>query len=157
LGGSGIHDLVLSSGRMNVLNLLLRLAFGGLFVYAGGVKLLDPLGLVSFTDDIRTFHILPDPWVGWLAMTLPWFEIICGVAVIVGPLKKGALVLLNLTLLVFLGALISAWVRGLDVSCGCFGHSDEHTSVRELLLRDLGLLAMGGWLLASSRIRREKR
>lgn len=140
---------------MNVLNLLLRLAFGGLFVYAGGVKLLDPLGLVSFTDDIRTFHILPDPWVGWLAMALPWFEIICGVAVIVGPLKKGALVLLNLSLLVFLGALISAWVRGLDVSCGCFGHADENTSVQEMILRDLGLLAMGCWLLASSRFRRE--
>ncbi len=142
---------------MNVLNLLLRLTFGGFFIYAAGTKLFNSLGLVSFTDDIRTFHILPDPWVGWLAMTLPWFEIICGVAVIVGPLKKGALVLLNLSLLVFLGALISAWVRGLDISCGCFGHSDEHASVQEMILRDLGLLAVGGWLLASSRIRREKR
>ena len=142
---------------MNVLNLLLRLAFGGLFVYAGGVKLLDPLGLVSFTDDIRAFHILPDPWVGWLAMTLPWFEIFCGIAVIVGPLRQGGLVLLNLCLLVFLGALISAWVRGLDVSCGCFGHADAHASLLEMILRDLGLLVVGFWLLACSRTRPEER
>ena len=156
LGSGGFRDSALSCERMNVLNLLLRLAFGGFFVYAAATKLFGPLGLVSFTDDIRTFHILPDPWVGWLAMTLPWFEIFCGIAVIIGPLRQGALVLLNLCLVVFLVALISAWVRGLDVSCGCFGHADAHTSVLEMILRDLGLLLVGCWLLASSRIRREK-
>ena len=142
---------------MNVLNLLLRLAFGGLFVYAGGVKLIEPLGLVSFTDDIRTFHLLSDPWVAWLAMSLPWFELFCGIAVMIGPLRQGGLILLNLSLLGFLGALISAWVRGLDVSCGCFGHADAHASVLELIWRDLGLLVVGCWLLASFRFRREKR
>lgn len=136
---------------MIAINFLLRIAFGGLFVYAGIVKLADPLGIVGFTDDIRTFDILSDPWVAWLAMTLPWFEVICGFAVMAGPLRHGALVLLNMSLLAFLGALISAWVRGLDVSCGCFGHSDAHASVMELIWRDLGLLAVGCWLLASSR------
>ena len=73
-------------------NLLPCWGFGGLFVYAGFLKLWG-LGPMSFANDIRSFHILADPWVAWLAMSLPWLEIFCGLAVICGPLRRGGHIL----------------------------------------------------------------
>jgi putative oxidoreductase len=123
---------------------LLSLLFGGVFVYAGVVKALDP---TAFLMDVRSFQMLPDPYAAWLALALPWLEIIAGLAVITGVLRKGGLLLLNAALILFFIAITIAWSRGLDIRCGCFGSSDTTTSYIELYVRDLLLLAVGGWLL----------
>ena len=41
----------------------------------------------------------------------------------------------------FLAAIGSAWWRGLDIACGCFGKDEISTDFRTLILRDLALLA----------------
>lgn len=119
---------------------LLCIAFGGLFVYAGLNKVRG-VGLIAFTDDIRSFHLLTDPWVAWLAMSLPWLEIFSGAAVMLGILRQGGLLVLSILLLVFLGALIQAWMRDINVTCGCFGHTGQETGVAKLIAQDLILLA----------------
>ncbi len=141
-----------------ILTWFLQLGFGAVFVYAGVVKLAADLGPISFTDDIRSFHLLPDPWPAGLAMSLPWLEIFCGLAVILGPLRRGALWLLVLCLVAFLGALAQAWARGLDVSCGCFGSSETHGTMGWLVTRDVALLAVGlrlAWLSGRPGVSRE--
>lgn len=119
--------------------------FGGVFVYAGFLKAADPAG---FLFDVRSFQILPDPFAAWLALGLPWLEIFGGLAVMTGRLRQGGLLVLNASLLVFLGALLSAWVRDLDVSCGCFGGggASGREALQAALWRDLVLLALGGFL-----------
>ena len=94
--------------------------FGGVFIFAAVMKLRDPN---LFLMDIRSFDLLPDPYAAWLALFLPWLELFCGLAVLVGPLRQGGLLLLNLSLLVFLAAIGIAWARGIDIKCGCFGAS----------------------------------
>jgi putative oxidoreductase len=126
-----------------MLRLILHLLFGGVFVYAGAIKAWDP---AAFLLDIRSFELLPDPWAAWLAMGLPWLEIFAGLAVMSGLLRSGGLLLLNGCLLVFLVAILSAWARGLDIRCGCFGNGDSQSEYVELLVRDLVLLALGLWL-----------
>jgi hypothetical protein len=53
-------------------------------------------------------------------------------------------------LVIFAIALSSAWMRGLDIQCGCFkaatGAGDEALNT---LLRDLGMIVLALWLLAS--------
>jgi hypothetical protein len=51
--------------------------------------------------------------------------------------------ILNASLLVFLVAIGISWWRGIDIRCGCFGHSDASSNYRDLILRDLLLLAAG--------------
>ncbi len=125
-----------------MLRLFLHLLFGGVFVYAGAVKAWDP---AAFLLDIRSFELLPDPWAAWLAMSLPWLEIFAGLAVMIGLLRAGGLLLLNACLLGFLAAILIAWARGLDIRCGCFGSGGSSEYV-ELLVRDLALLGLGLWL-----------
>ncbi len=123
-----------------MLRLLLHFIFGGVFVYAGILKVADPM---SFLDDVRSFDLLDDPFAAWLAMGLPWLEIFAGLAVMSGFLRSGGLLILNASLLIFLVAISISWWRGIDIRCGCFGHSDATTSYRDLILRDLLLLAVG--------------
>ncbi|MDB6073511.1 MAG: hypothetical protein JWO89_1151 [Verrucomicrobiaceae bacterium] len=123
---------------------LASLFFGGVFVYAGVLKLRDPL---LFQKDIESFDLMGDPWTAILAVSLPWMELLAGVAVITGLLRNGGLLLLNLSLLTFFAAIGSAWYRGLNIECGCFGGDAVTPSYVELFIRDGLLLALGLVLL----------
>lgn len=127
---------------------VLAWVFGAVFLWAGWVKVQDP---AQFLVNIRSFRLLPDPFAAWLALALPWLEIFSGLAVVTGWLRRGGLLLLDASLVVFAIALISAWIRGLDIDCGCFGGGRGMTTITEALLRDAVLLGMGGWLLVAQR------
>jgi uncharacterized membrane protein YphA (DoxX/SURF4 family) len=124
-----------------VILLLLRLFVGGVFIYAGVMK---AAATQDFATDIRHYSIIP--WsdaVLLLAVYLPWLEIFAGLAVVFRRLHLGGLIAITGMMLIFTGALTSAWARGLDISCGCFGKEKEaiRTNFPKLLTRDLGLLA----------------
>jgi uncharacterized membrane protein YphA (DoxX/SURF4 family) len=55
-----------------------------------------------------------------IATILPWVELLCGFAVLFGVLLRGSSLLLSTMLALFTLAVISALLRGLDISCGCF-------------------------------------
>ncbi len=125
---------------MNWARRILAFGFGGVFVYAGARKLWDP-GL--FLIDIRSFDLLPDPFAAWLALVLPWVEVLAGLAIMTGVFRRGGLVLLNAALVTFFIALGIAQSRGLSIQCGCFGGHDTTADYLELFLRDGALLLVG--------------
>jgi putative oxidoreductase len=132
-----------------VILLLLRLVVGGVFIYAGALKAWDTQG---FATDIRHYSIIP--WsdaILLLAVYLPWVELFAGLAVVTRRLYLGGLIAIAGLMLIFIGALTSAWVRGLDISCGCFGKEKEaiRTNFPQMLARDLGLLGSAVILLAA--------
>jgi len=120
-----------------------RLGLGGLFLYAGIIKGLD---VRRFADDIANYHALPASLVPLAAATLPGIEVAVGLALIVGRYTRGAALVVSGLMLVFLGALLSAFARGIDLSCGCFG-GDATPADGTTVLRDVVLLA-GGLLVA---------
>lgn len=127
----------------------LRWGIGGLFLVAGGAKLWDP---AQFLIAVESFRLGPPPLAVVAALVIPSLELVCGAALLRGRAVGGALAWLALLLLLFLGALASAWARGLDVTCGCFG-ATAHIQYPWFIARDLGLLALVGWL-AWGKIRR---
>lgn len=105
---------------------------GGIFVYAGILKVGNP---AQFAADIDNFSLLTWwPSVALLALYLPWLEIVCGAALIFRRLHFGAALILTALTSGFLFALATAKVRGLDISCGCFGHGDSSHLSASLLL-----------------------
>jgi putative oxidoreductase len=130
---------------VNLIRIILHGLFGGAFVYAGSVKAWEP---TAFLDDIRSFELIPDPYAGIVALFLPYLEIFAGLAVMLSLFRKGGLAVLVTCLILFLGAIMSAWFREIDIRCGCFGsQGDAASNYMELMARDLVLLAWGGWLL----------
>ncbi len=133
---------------MNRLACLLRFFCGGLFVVAGVLKALDP---AQFAADIDHYHLLPYFAVAPLALYLPWLEMICGFAAMAGGARRSALVLLLGLTVIFTIAVASAWMRGLDITCGCFGAASA-IPLSLALVRDVVLGVVLFWL-----VRRESR
>lgn len=119
---------------------LLAAAIGALFVYAGALKALDP---AQFALDIGAYRLPFIPWTltALAALYLPWLEIACGVALLIGRARRGALWLVAAMMVVFTGALVLAKARGLDISCGCFGHGSNAHGFAAPLARDAAILA----------------
>jgi len=124
-------------GYMKFFWRIVDLIVGGIFVYAGVVKVLDP---VQFANDIDNYKTLPWFVSVRLAVYLPWLEIFCGLALIFRFLYRGGLLILTALILVFMGATIAAKARGLDITCGCFGHASKNWNFSTHLGLDLLIL-----------------
>jgi len=120
-----------------VIAMILRLIVGGVFIYAGALKALDP---AQFAVDVDNFRLLPYPLACAMGVYLPWLEIVCGAALAFGIFRPGATLLLAGILIGFLIALVTAWARGLDIHCGCFGHSSGKSHLWASVLLDVALL-----------------
>jgi uncharacterized membrane protein YphA (DoxX/SURF4 family) len=145
-----------------VILLALRAALAFLFLKAGVLKIWDFAHWRSATPDfalaIQHYQIVPWPDLTMLlAVYLPWLEVITALALLTRPLRLGAITLFSGLTLVFLAALASAWHRGLDISCGCFGKDEVSTDFPAMIARDLCILAALATLLVIEwrRLRRE--
>ena len=117
---------------------ILDFIVAAIFIYAGAIKVHDP---VQFANDIDNYKILPWwPVTVGLAFYLPWLEMFSGLALILRRLYLGGLSILTALVAVFLVATIAAKVRGLDITCGCFGHASQNWSFHTHLAVDLAIL-----------------
>lgn len=139
--------------RAQRFQLLLRVALGGIFLYAGVLKIANP---TAFAGSIAAYQILPYFLNYLVAATLPWLEGICGLLLIAGYRTRAAAVILLLLNLAFIVALASTIVRGLDIDCGCFAEG-EKTSAWMAILRDIALLAMACLVARGATDRKEVR
>lgn len=121
-----------------VIALICRLVLGGIFFYAGMEKIIAPQ---DFVIAIYNYRLLPDWSINMLAVILPWLEVFLATGLISGICVRGASFLSALLFLIFVLALTINLLRGLDISCGCFGGSSGNINWF-YLLRDTGLLGM---------------
>jgi len=137
----------------NILWRIVDFAVAGIFIYAGALKAFDP---VRFASDIDNYKILPWPVCVALAFYLPWLEILCALALVLRWCYRGALSILTPLILVFTLATIAAKVRGLDITCGCFGHASQNWSFPAHLATNLAILTglVVLWFGAAARERR---
>ncbi len=124
---------------MRWLGLFCRLAVGGVFVFASWDKLLHPAAFAAAVDH---YHLVPYPLLHPMAYALPLLELITGTALILGLCRRGAALIAGCLTVVFMIAIGSALIRGLDITCGCFHTDGGHAVGISLLVRDLVLLVM---------------
>jgi len=104
----------------------LRLALGGLFIYAGVLKALDPQ---AFAFAIKGYGVLDAGdahAIRVMAYTIPWAEILTGVLLVIGGWARGAALLLAVQLALFTAA--NAVVLDKGIECSCFGENDPFCS-----------------------------
>lgn len=122
---------------MRWLSLALRLVLGAIFVYAAYLKLKEPW--VVFAMSIDSYKLLPEWGVLLVAHTLPWFELALGLLLISGYGLPWAGLVTTLQLLAFFSMMLRAYLKGLEIDCGCFGPGEALTW--KTLVRD-GLLTV---------------
>ena len=133
---------------MKFVNIALRLVVGGVFVFAGVVKIINP---AHFAGDIGNYRVLPYEWINLLAITLPWVEVAAGLLLIGGIWTRASALAIALMLVVFLIAIGQAVARNLNIDCGCFGSVEGRKVGAIALGQDVALLVAAVWLC-----RREK-
>ncbi len=109
----------------HIIRVFAQICLGATFVYASGNKLYD--GSASFLQDLRNFKFsfLQAPWTEIIAYGLPWLELIVGICLVADFCRGGSAYWSLLLSIVFFAAVGSAWWRGIDLRCGCFGISIE--------------------------------
>src|SRR5215467_12721182 len=100
-----------SSRVVRAVILLLRIALGAIFVYAAWVKLREPWQLFALA--VESYKMLPLWAVEWTARTLPWLELAIGLALIAGLGLRISATITSAVLLVFIGALVRAKLKGM--------------------------------------------
>lgn len=92
----------------------------GTFLYAGALKILQPR---AFQESILDYQVVGVATAALLAWWLPWFEVLCAVCLWWPRFRRAGLAGITAMVIGFLAILTSAVVRGLAISCGCFGAS----------------------------------
>ncbi len=119
--------------------LLARLLVGGLFIYAGAVKLLAPPE--EFAYAIETYQVTGPALALRAAYFIPWLELYAGLLLTAGIFTRFSAFLCGAMLVFFELLLAQAWLRGLPVtSCGCFGSGGSNSLPFEFLLNLLFLV-----------------
>lgn len=118
---------------MNWVVLAVRVLLGALFVVAGASK----VGHADvFAAEIAGFRLLPAALIAPIAIALPFLEMLLGVYLILGLFTRTAAWIAVALFAVFDLAIASAVVRGMTVSCGCFGPSDATVTSWPEVARD---------------------
>ena len=117
---------------------LIRILIGGLFIYSGYVKLIEPYQ--NFLAIIYSYKILG----GWpahaAALVIPWVEFCFGLFLLKGlwiRFSAGVLWLLNGA---FILVVAQAMIRRIPLEdCGCFGDGAVSLELYQVLILDLAL------------------
>lgn len=102
----------------------------------------------QFLESVLQFQILH----GWqavvVASVLPGLQLALGASLaFVPPLRRYAYAICIPMFVIFLGFQISALVRGLEISCGCFGVNGPKIGWNSISIAALGLLlSIFGWI-----------
>jgi uncharacterized membrane protein YphA (DoxX/SURF4 family) len=128
-----------------IIILLIRIFLGGLFVVASLGKITD---LQAFANSILQYKIIGPTFALYTATILPPLELLCGLSLIIGLYPRGCELLITIMLVGFTILVISALLRGLDISCGCFTQDPNTSRIGyQKILENCGLIVLSMWLL----------
>ena len=128
-----------------ILILLIRIFLGGIFIVASGDKFSD---VYAFTNSILHYRIVGPAIATWIATILPSLELLCGLCLIIGLYPRGCTLLTTTMLVAFTLLVLSALLRGLDISCGCFTQDPGVDKIGfQKIVENCGLILLSVWLL----------
>lgn len=117
---------------VRILLIVARIALAAVFLYAAYAKMKPQPGmpatfgsvktsLAMFAMGVDSYQMLP-PWaVSPFAHLLPPFELLLGLWLLSGFALRVSGLVSTALICAFISAMYSAYVRGLTISCGCFG------------------------------------
>lgn len=126
-----------------------RLGLAAVWLIAGATKVGD---LAASGRAVNAYQVMPYELATVIGAALPFVELALGVLLLIGLATRLAAGFSAALLLVFITGIASAWSRGLAIDCGCFGSggqlaAGQAPSYLPEILRDLGFLALAGFLL----------
>jgi uncharacterized membrane protein YphA (DoxX/SURF4 family) len=108
---------------------------------------------------IYNYRIVPGSLINLSALVMPWVELLCGLALILGVWVKPARWIITLLLVTFMIAIAVNLGRDNAIDCGCFDTSAANKTYEErirdmwiVLIRDAGMLLMVAQMAWAERV-----
>jgi len=132
-----------------------RLVLGGIFIYAGYSKTLQPnqlfgswamikfsvfANLSNFSVQVDSYKLLPPAGVDFVAHTLPFAEIALGLLLLIGWQLRIWASFITVLLVGFWMAVTRAYLLHMDINCGCFATPEPVTI--KTIFRDGAFVAL---------------
>jgi len=139
------------------LKVVLRWFLAAILLWAALGKIAN---LQEFHANLAAYKLpLSDPLLRLAVTVVPWLELLCGILLVAGKVRRAALLWSVILFGVFVLATGQAWGRGLEISCGCLkleflgDGPAKHLleTVQFAFWRALLLLAAAVYLLRASR------
>lgn len=137
--------------RHPVLLRVARVGIGLVFLAAAVTKIADP---AAFAGQVHNYRLAPIAVENLIAMTLPWVELVAGLSLVLGVRARAGAIVAFVLMGIFTIGVGSAWARGLDFECGCFGKASAQTIGASKFLQNVGLVAVAAIAAMRDRIGR---
>jgi uncharacterized membrane protein YphA (DoxX/SURF4 family) len=124
--------------------LAVRLGLAAVLFWAAIPKLTD---FNASWQSVAAYRLFPPTINQIIGVALPIVELVLAILLLVGLLSRYSAVLFGVMLIVFIAGIVSAWARGLNIACGCFGPGGDLTAGEQAkfgqeIARDLGFMVM---------------
>ena len=107
---------------------------------------------MAVTQNIMAYEIFTPQWADFLARLIGPLEIAGGVLLLLGVFLRTASKVSIGVLALFIIGIGQAWLRGLELDCGCFDPTATVTNYElqyfTTILRDLFFIALSAWTIA---------
>ncbi|MGQ9618542.1 MAG: MauE/DoxX family redox-associated membrane protein [Candidatus Aminicenantia bacterium] len=118
------------------------------YFFAGLFKIIRPL---QFYESIKAYEILREPiLIAFVASFVPFLEVFSAIFLLIPGWKKSSSIVIFFMSLFFLFVIISAYMRGLKIDCGCFGGFLLTETGLTSIIRNIFLLIFSGFVLLKS-------
>lgn len=125
-----------------------QVAIGLVFLAAALAKIGDTS---YFAQQVHNYRLVPLWSEHLLAMTMPWIELVAGLALVIGPRRRAGALVVLVFMAVFTVAVGAAWARGLDFHCGCFGKAGAGMIGARKFFENVGLTLLAAIALLPPR------
>ena len=149
----------MSNRRQSIFNnswieLAARWILGLTFIYASLHKILAP---ADFAKIVYGYGLFPEILINLIAITIPFLELVTGLALIIGVYPRSAAVTINGLLLAFIVVLTINLVRGHEFDCGCFSAAQNgySSSPGVNIARDIFYFILGLQVILFNGVRRK--
>lgn len=103
---------------------------------------------MSNAQAILGYEIFTETWSNWLAHIIAPLEIAGGLLLLLGIYLRHSSWVATVVLTLFMIGIAQAWIRGLDIDCGCFSSADTDGTAMNYgrtLLRDAFYMFLTLW------------
>jgi len=132
-----------------------RLGLAAVWIVAGGLKVTD---LAASARAVNAYQLMPYDAAKVVGAVQPFLEIALGLLLLIGLAVRLSAGISAVLLLIFIGGIVSAWARGLQIDCGCFSSGGELAAGETAqygweIARDVGFLVLAALLIWRPRTR----
>lgn len=146
---SGAPEAANRTRVLDIISFVARFYMAYIWIVAGLSKILE--STMATTQTIQAYEIFSPQWSYYLAHLIGPLELAGGLLLLFGVYLRKSSVLANTVLVLFIIGVSQAWLRGLEINCGCFGPEEAATNYEleyfQTIIRDVFYIGLMTWTI----------